>query len=486
MVQRTEQPPQHHHCRDAEHHFRHQLGVSQTVQREQVVQDAQRRNLQHDLAHDGKDQGIFAEPTGLEHPHRQEINAEEGQPQAEALQKAGAIGDDALVFHKHADEPAGRLVAEDRRQHHEGARDLDAEQYRPAHPLAVSAGIVVPHQGLDPLGKAGGDIPGHLIDLLGDAHGGHRIRPEGRGKVVEQGHAGHVEQVLDGGRNPHLQHPHHDGAAEAELARVDADAGGVPPQIQQDKEVQAGHTVGQEGGEAGAGRPHPKAPGHDEDRIQHNVQQTATHGADAGVHGGAFGPHQVGHDDIQDRRRRPAGHRPEQIVSRRLEGGGVRPQHAEQRRGSQGIPHRKQHCTDQRTVKPESRAARHRVLVLQPQRTAHHAGTADAEQVVDGVEGQQQRRRQRHAGALDRVVEHPHKQGIGQVVQHHHQRTEDGGHRQGHHGAGDRAFLKQGETGLFHFSYTFHTQRRPAVRKDRRAAPVPAGKRPQRGILLLA
>ena len=40
----------------------------------------------------------------------------------------------------------------------------------------VAAGVVVADKGHDALGKAHGDVHGHLVDLLGDAHGRYGIR----------------------------------------------------------------------------------------------------------------------------------------------------------------------------------------------------------------------------------------------------------------------------------------------------------------------
>ena len=53
---------------------------------------------------------------------------------------------------------------------------------------------------------------------------------------------------------------------------------------------------------------------------------------------------------------------------------------------------------------------------------------------LDVYKRQEYRRRQRHRGILHRVVHHPHKVCIRQVVNHHDQRAQDSGYCQLHHG----------------------------------------------------
>lgn len=76
---------------------------------------------------------------------------------------------------------------------------------------------------------------------------------------------------------------------------------------EQHHEVEAGEAVGQEGSQTSARSAHIEAPGHDEDGVQDNIEETAAHGADTGVHGSTLGTHHIGHDDIEDRRGSAAG-----------------------------------------------------------------------------------------------------------------------------------------------------------------------------------
>ena len=224
---------------------------------------------------------------------------------------------------------------------------------------------------------------------------------------------------------------------------VNTDTGRAAAHIQEHKEIPARRAVGKEGSQPRPSRAHAKAPRHDKERVQHDVEQTPAHRADACVHRCAFGTDQIGHDDVQYGGRRAAGHGPEQILGRGVKSRGVCPEHRQQRRVEHRIPQREQHRTSKRTVKTKRRAARNDVLVFETQRAAHHAGAADAEQVGNSVESQQHRGRQRDACAFDRVVEHADKIGVCKVVQHHDERADDGGHSQRDDRAGHRALLKQ-------------------------------------------
>ena len=133
----------------------------------------------------------------------------------------------------------------------------------------------------------------------------------------------------------------------------------------------------------------------------------------------------------------------------------------------QRVNNGKQQPGKDRAVKPKGRAAVHRLIVLFPQGTAHHAGAAHAEQVIHRIEGQQQRCRQGDGGVLHRIVEHAHKIGVRQVVKHHDQRTEHCGHCQLHHRLGNGGAFKQlCFLGVFHC----HTSCRES-RKGKRAPP---------------
>ena len=160
---------------------------------------------------------------------------------------------------------------------------------------------------------------------------------------------------------------------------------------------------------------------------------------------GALRTHQVGHDHVEDRRGSAADDGPEHIGHRwrpvvvasapsRLEQGAVeqrcRAGRRPVRRGWRSRSRRRSSC-------------RHGIIVTAAQGTAHHTGTAHAEQVVDGIEGQQHRCRQGNGGILDGVIEHTYKVGIRQVVEHHDQRAENGGNRQCGDCFGNRGLFKE-------------------------------------------
>ena len=123
----------------------------------------------------------------------------------------------------------------------------------------------------------------------------------------------------------------------------------------------------------------------------------------------------------------PEGHRPLGVAH----GGGhgllVGAQHSEQGLLKRSIQHGEQQAGDHRAVKPEGRAAGHGIIIPFAQGPAHHAGGAHAEQVVHRVESQQQGGSQGDGGVFHRVVQHAHKVGVCQVVEHHHQGTEHRG-----------------------------------------------------------
>ena len=135
------------------------------------------------------------------------------------------------------------------------------------HALDVAAGVVVADKGHDALGEAKGNLHGDGVDLLGDAHGCNGVGAKGGGEVVQHAHAGDIEQVLDGGRDAHGAHAHHNVPLKREHLGVDAHVGPAPLDVEQHKEVQAGHAVGEEGGQARALGAHVQAPGQDEDGV---------------------------------------------------------------------------------------------------------------------------------------------------------------------------------------------------------------------------
>ena len=307
----------------------------------------------------------------------------------------------------------------------------------------IAAGIVVADQRHNALGKTQRDLQRHHTDLLGDAHGRHRVRPILGGEIVQDRHTRHIQQILDGSGNPHAADAQDNGLVPAQHPGIHAHIGAFPLHIQQYKEIGAGGTIGQKGGQSGPRRTHAKPPGHDKYRIQHNVQQASAHGADAGVERGSLGAHQIGQHHIEDGRNRTAGHRPQHISRRGRRGGLIRPQQYQQRPLAQGTEHRKQSPAEKGTVKPHGRTPAHHIIFPAPQGTAHHTGSSHPKQIVYRIECQQHRGRQRHRRILQRIIQHPHKIRIRQIVQHHHQTAQNGGNRQICHCLGNGHGFKQ-------------------------------------------
>ena len=67
-------------------------------------------------------------------------------------------------------------------------------------------------------------------------------------------------------------------------------------------------------------------------------------------------------------------------------------------------------------IKAEGRTAADSVEVFPPQSPAHHTGGSHAKKIIHGIECQEDGRRQRNAGILNRVVKHSHKIGISQII----------------------------------------------------------------------
>ena len=65
------------------------LSIGQTVHWEQSVENKEGRYLQHDLAHDGKNQRFFPHAAGLVHTHAQKVYGHEGQSQAQSPKEGG-------------------------------------------------------------------------------------------------------------------------------------------------------------------------------------------------------------------------------------------------------------------------------------------------------------------------------------------------------------------------------------------------------------
>ena len=294
--------------------LRGELGIGQAVQREEPVEDVKRRNFQHNLAKDGEQESFPSHAGSLEDAHGQEIHGQKGQPQTKAPQKPAAVADDGFVLHKQPGQEAGSGKIEDADGKDKAQHDFYRKQQGIFHPLHIAGGIVVADQGHDALGKAHGNVHGDHIDFLGDAHGRHGVRAVDGSKVVQDRHSRHIEQILDGGGDAHPADAKDDGAPEAEHVGPDADEGGFSAHIKEDKEIQAGHAVGEEGGKPRPFSAHMKAPRQDENGIQDHIQDTAAHGPHAGMKGRAFRTDQIGQHYVEDGRGGSHEYRPFQIA----------------------------------------------------------------------------------------------------------------------------------------------------------------------------
>ncbi len=275
--------PQDHNSADAQHDLRNALGICEPVEREQPVQDKERRDLQDDLSHDGESEGIFSKAQRLEHAHGKKIDSEECDAEAESAEESRAVDDHCFIFHEQTDEPACCEVVDDSDSEQDRDDDLYGKEDRRLHPLPVPGCKVITHQRHDALGKSHGHLHRDHIDLICNAHGSYRVRPVYGSKVVQDGHAGHVQEILDGSRNAHPADLFDDVLAETELPGINADEGVSSLYVKKDKEIEAGGAVGQAGGKSCAGSAHVEPPGEDEDRVQDDVKKTSAHGTDACV-----------------------------------------------------------------------------------------------------------------------------------------------------------------------------------------------------------
>ena len=163
--------------------------------------------------------------------------------------------DDFRVLHEQRDHDPRQEEIEGGDQQDDTEGGLAGKADGLFHPVHVAAGVVVADQGHNALGDAHGHVHGDDVDLLGNAHGGHGGSAVGGCKIVQYGHAGDVEQVLDGGGDAHGEYAPHDTAAAPEFFGMDANIGMAPLHQEQHGEIQAGRHVGNAGGQAGARRP---------------------------------------------------------------------------------------------------------------------------------------------------------------------------------------------------------------------------------------
>ena len=169
-----------------------------------------------------------------------------------------------------------RLRRNHERQHHgqnKAKRNFRRKCKRLFHALDIAARVVITDQRHNALRKAHCNLERHHVDALRDTHGRHRVRAIRGRKVVENGHAGHIQKVLDGSRDAHAAHALDNLFRWAEHGGLDAHVRLAALHEQQHEEVETRHGVGKAGRAARARRAEVQAPRQNENRVQHNVQQ---------------------------------------------------------------------------------------------------------------------------------------------------------------------------------------------------------------------
>src|SRR5699024_7327302 len=251
-----ENVPEHQDCTDAENEFRCTLRVSQSVERENHIQDKKCRNFQDQLPHDRKQKSISSESQCLEDTHCQEVYADKADAKSESMEEPGSVCDDRFIVHKQADEPSGIDIIKNRHYCKDRDDQLQGKENGIFHPSPVAGSKVIAYKRHDSLGESHCHLHRNHVDLVGDSHGGHGVRPVGGSKIVQDRHPGHVEQVLDGSRDADTADLPDDLALDPEFLWIDADKCISPFYIKKNEKIQAGHTVGNTGGKSGACRTH--------------------------------------------------------------------------------------------------------------------------------------------------------------------------------------------------------------------------------------
>ena len=106
------------------------------------------------------------------------------------------------------------------------------------------AGIAVADKRHNALGKSHGRLHGNHVDFLDNTHCGNGVRTVRGGEIVQHGHTRYVQEILNGSGNADSQNPHNNGFVKAHHGGPDADIGVFFFPVKQDKEINAGHTVG--------------------------------------------------------------------------------------------------------------------------------------------------------------------------------------------------------------------------------------------------
>ena len=137
--------------------------------------------------------------------------------------------------------------------------------------------------------------------------------------------------------------------------------------------------------------------------------------------GRTFSTEKISHDHGGYGRNSAADGSIENVIFGGGKGDFVRTQKMKKRSIEKSGQKRKKNSAKDRTPKTKNGVFLYGVKIFFAQSAAHHAGTSDAEKVVDRIERKKKRRRKSYGGVLNGVPEHSHKEGVRKVINYHDQ-----------------------------------------------------------------
>ena len=314
------------------------------------------------------------------------------------------VFNDGFVLHEHLNKGSREEEEQSCNRDNDGERCFAGKADGVFHTRNISAGVVVADQRHNSLGNTLGNIHWYHVDFLADTHCSNSVRTISGGEVVEDGHASNVEQVLDGSRDADCTDTGDDILFQNKFLWIDADIGASTLYKQQNEEVQAGNTVGEEGCKSGTACTHIQSPWENKERVEDDVEDTSAHGSDAGMQCSTLGTYQICQNNVQDGRNSTEGYSPVHISGGSFGGNTVCTQNGEKRRLEYGACQGEKSTTDQCTVKAEGRTAPDSFIVLAAECTAHHTRAANTKQIVDGVKSKQNRGCKGNSSILYRII----------------------------------------------------------------------------------
>lgn len=150
-LQTAEQAAQHKDGSGCQNNLGAELCIGKTVQSHRAVEDEKRRDFQHNLSQDGKQQRFTSHANRLKDTDREEVDGEEGQTQTEAAHQVGAVLDDDLILHKQGYPEAREEEEEHCHRDDDRQGNLTGKADGVLHAGNVAAGIVVADQRHDAL-----------------------------------------------------------------------------------------------------------------------------------------------------------------------------------------------------------------------------------------------------------------------------------------------------------------------------------------------